>query len=659
MATYDAKQIALPGGDIANLKDGNAIHKSNTSGLVKNDGSIDQNTYQIAQEGKGLSTNDFTNDDKAMIGNIYANNTILSTDRTPYLNRPCLTPTGFSSYVREKLIGCSVAWNNLCNGSSVTVPSGHKYLLKKNGVLSLGESTGSAITGLTSGTDIVTDLTLAFGSTVADTLYAMTNNGGIDWLRNHNYPIDQYTQYGYGLYSTKPSAKKVVGKNLIDESTYQLGDAAHGSMSTAFSQSDNRPYLKAGTPFVLSINGVGSATAWISVSAKPNSSDISEFISIDFISSQGFSNGNPIIGTMPVSGYLAFSIQNIYGNLENAKALKLQLEVGSSNTAYEPYIGITYSLGSTELRGHLIVQNGEIVAEGDVRESNGDVTRKWAEVDLGDFTWQNSYGCMISTTAPNNVKVPSDSTIITNWLVCAKYKPSSPAYVYNKTDGDRVISIRQETGLIYVYDSAYTDATAFKTAVTGLKMAYQKATPTTETSSPFADPMSLNGCTTEEYVDDRSIPVPVGHETQYMGQSEDVVEIPSGSLSDGKRKLVAETSGGKTQYYFEGEEEEDSEDISGVLHVYTGYTLSNVHAKKYGKVIEIAFTSTGSYEYLTGLYVAYLTAYKPPKELSFTVYNSINIPVGGGWITTSGIIYIRSNVDATLTEIKINTMYII
>lgn len=70
MATYDVKQIALPGGDIANLKDGNAIHKSNTSGFVKNDGSIDQNTYQIAQEGKGLSTNDYTDTDKSKVGKI-------------------------------------------------------------------------------------------------------------------------------------------------------------------------------------------------------------------------------------------------------------------------------------------------------------------------------------------------------------------------------------------------------------------------------------------------------------------------------------------------------------------------------------------------------------------------------------------------------------
>ena len=286
-----------------------------------------------------------------------------------------------------------------------------------------------------------------------------------------------------------------------------------------------------------------------------------------------------------------------------------------------------------------------------MRESNGEVTRNRKRIHLGDYAWGMDSDSRFYSPVISDAKVLSSGFLTT--IICSKYATSGDLTI------DKSVAGIYSNSRIYIKDTTYTDAITFKASLDGVYAEYELATPTTETSSPFADPMSLNGCTTEEYVDDRTIPVPVGHETQYMGQSEDVVEIPSGSLSDGKRKFVAETSGGKTQYYFEGEEEEDSEDISSVLHAYTGYTLSNVHAKKYGKVIEIAFTSTGSYEYLTGLYVAYLTAYKPPKELSFTVYNSVNIPVGGGWITTSGVIYIRSNVNATLTEIKINTMYII
>lgn len=291
MATYDVKQIALPGGDIVNLKDGNAIHKSNTSGFVKNDGSIDQNTYQIAQEGKGLSTNDFTNEDKALIGQTLGNNTVLTTDKTPFLTRQTLNPTGFSGYVREKLVGASYAWNQLVqNGNfadssvwttttaslsissniatmtasakdgsvnqNLTVIDGHKYLItcdikttasansisldirttsllrKWNVASSSWQNLSMIIQGAyysngyirvidsrSSGWDAVqirnvqlVDLTLAFGSTIADHLYSLTNNSGITKLRDMGFPIDKYTPYGYGLYSVKTSGKKIIGK---------------------------------------------------------------------------------------------------------------------------------------------------------------------------------------------------------------------------------------------------------------------------------------------------------------------------------------------------------------------------------------------------------------------------------------------------------------
>lgn len=42
----------------------NYIQKSLTAGLVKNDGSIDETEYQPAEEGKGLSTNDYTTAEK-------------------------------------------------------------------------------------------------------------------------------------------------------------------------------------------------------------------------------------------------------------------------------------------------------------------------------------------------------------------------------------------------------------------------------------------------------------------------------------------------------------------------------------------------------------------------------------------------------------------
>ena len=63
--------------------------------------------------------------------------------------------------------------------------------------------------------------------------------------------------------------------------------------------------------------------------------------------------------------------------------------------------------------------------------------------------------------------------------------------------------------------------------------------------------MSLIGATTEEYIDTRDIPCPVGAERQYMGESDDVIPIPSSPMSDGKRVLTSYKSGNEEQLVWE------------------------------------------------------------------------------------------------------------
>lgn len=89
------------------------------------------------------------------------------TDKTPYIIRR----TPYGARERGSIVGGSLVWNQLCNNASVTVVNGHKYLLKKDGAYSIGASTGTALTGLTVGSDMVIDLTLMFGSTIADYIY--------------------------------------------------------------------------------------------------------------------------------------------------------------------------------------------------------------------------------------------------------------------------------------------------------------------------------------------------------------------------------------------------------------------------------------------------------------------------------------------------------
>lgn len=51
----------------------NVIKTSSTSGLVKNDGTIDTTSYQPTEAGKGLSTNDYDNTAKDIVDGVTTN----------------------------------------------------------------------------------------------------------------------------------------------------------------------------------------------------------------------------------------------------------------------------------------------------------------------------------------------------------------------------------------------------------------------------------------------------------------------------------------------------------------------------------------------------------------------------------------------------------
>lgn len=123
-------------------------------------------------------------------------------DGTPYVYRPSggSLDLGIRNRETDSLIGGTVAWNQLVqtNSTSVTVPSGHKYLSRINGTNAIAISNGSAIS-INDGTkDNVFDLTAMFGSTIADYAYTLesgTAGSGIAWLKRYGFFSNDYYPY--------------------------------------------------------------------------------------------------------------------------------------------------------------------------------------------------------------------------------------------------------------------------------------------------------------------------------------------------------------------------------------------------------------------------------------------------------------------------------
>lgn len=139
----------------------------------------------------------------------------------------------------------------------------------------------------------------------------------------------------------------------------------------------------------------------------------------------------------------------------------IQLEEGTTATTYEPYNGHTYTL---DLDGTRYGGKVDLVS--------GVMTVDRAYKDLGDLTWQ-----LVSTTPShwrfralfNNAK--QGSVLISN-----SYKNITPADTYTGVTG---VAMDTSSNYIFLCDETYDDVSDFQTAMNGVQLVYELATPLT------------------------------------------------------------------------------------------------------------------------------------------------------------------------------------
>lgn len=155
-----------------------------------------------------------------------------------------------------------------------------------------------------------------------------------------------------------------------------------------------------------------------------------------------------------------------------------QIELGSTATDYEPYQGTSYTttLGRTVYGGTLDVVSGELVVDR-------------AMVDLGTLDWEynvSNLGAFHSTTIAT-LLASRDNSICSDYPVNLSSSSSSAI-----TSNDMMLFINKgrattgslPIGAVVVRDSRYTDAAAFKTAMDGVQLVYELATPQTYQLDP-------------------------------------------------------------------------------------------------------------------------------------------------------------------------------
>lgn len=398
----------------------------------------------------------------------------------------------------------------------------------------------------------IIDLTAMFGSTIADYIYSLeqaTTGAGVAWFKRlFNKP---YYAYNAGeLMSVKTSGHKLVGFNAWDEET-EIGGI---NTDTGLNIADNtrlrtKNYIPvvAGMAYYFSTQTSGENYYINPVfydadknyigflrygSYSPKSTNMAEF-------------NNPF--NIPENAcFMRFAISQSYGTTYK-NDICINISDSNKNGQYEPYIEHNYALDDVELRGLFkLDSNNKLYADGDTYESSGDVERKFNKTTLDSntqWTWDSKNGVAYTQIADAISVDPTSQLRVTTLNSSGKFYDVSwgGRAWYDNTIGSYFGRPR-----IFIKSTDFSSAADVNAyfASNSIELLYEKATPTTETADTFTNPQIVNDFGTEEYIDNRAVPIPVGHNTFYEVNLRAKLEMSPDSPESNGDYLMRHTSEG-------------------------------------------------------------------------------------------------------------------
>lgn len=390
------------------------------------------------------------------------------------------------------------------------------------------------------------DLTLLFGSTIADYIYSLeqaTAGAGVAFFRNL-FPKPYYAYDAGSLISVKTTGHKEVGFNQWDE------EWEEGSINATTGEPVSASGCLRSKNFIPVVPG-NTYFLHVPVTALLYCYDINK----NYID---YHLGGSVLSayTLTMASncyYVKFRTSSAYGGTyKNDICFNLHWD-GERDGEYEPYEEHSYPLDSDlVLRGiPKLDANNNLYYDGDEYASDGTVTRKYGIVDLGTLTWKEvKDGVYKSAGLVGTVKEPIGSNGVAN-IVCEKYMKASYATLYADSV-DKTIAViwsaSDAHGQVWVRDSAYTDAATFKTAMSGVYLVYELATPTTESADPYQETQVCNDFGTEEFIDTRTVPIPVGTVSRYQANLRAKLEMAPDSPADGDGDYIVRQTNGENAY---------------------------------------------------------------------------------------------------------------
>ncbi len=434
------------------------------------------------------------------------------------------------------------AWSSFSMQYQSILVSGHKYLLtgmtnqiqlrdsysglittaeKPGNVISYSNPTnaivtpalyiqgGTAITGTVKVYPQIIDLTIMFGSTIADYIYSLetaTPGAGVAWFKKL-FPKPYYAYNAGTLYSVKTSKAINVGFNQWDEEYVANGyyNASGAWTSGNILSSKNPIPVIPDATYYISNDKWGGVTYWdVDMNFISRNNAISKF-------------------TVPSNcHYIHFNMTSSYGTTYNHDiCINLSWD-GSRDGEYEPYEVNEYAIDDVVLRGiPKLDANNKLYYDGDEYASDGTVNRRYNRIVLDGTTSGRKVANLYQTGGGIYYAVVNIATYGENGtdLICDKI---FSAYVTVSLGGCYITNAGKNIVLTHP-DQTLDTVEKWNTWLqsNNITIDYKLATPTDSTAEPFTSPMIVNDFGTESFNDadydasNRDVEIPVGHDTEY------------------------------------------------------------------------------------------------------------------------------------------------
>ena len=359
---------------------------------------------------------------------------------------------------------------------------------------------------------IAADLTVDFGSTIADYLYTLESNtpgAGVAKFREL-FPADYYAYCEPTLQSVCVSEHREYGVNWFDRTAATPDKILAWATGALY----NKPKSIL-SDYVRAIDGI---TLYSNYKVACYGFDQNKnYLGAWYVDKWVKAMGGEVQSFSPSGAYYyRFAIRTGANGNADMTAADITINISNPliNGKYYPYSVNSYPLDAVELRGVLrLDSDNNIYADGDTYEGDGTVTRK--------------YGILTN-----------QSGAIGDTITLTGAKSNLADLVSTKGHLADIGTISGTTLTLTV-------------ALSGDDIVYELATPTTESAAPYPSLQHCSGGGTEEYVDylvgqgTRDVSIPAGHNSKYYPDlTQRISDIPEPPSGDGTYTLKCTVSSG-------------------------------------------------------------------------------------------------------------------